>query len=356
MRRIAIFLPNWIGDVVMATPAIRAIRNHFPDARLTAVCKTYVAETVAASPWFDNVVHFDRRTGKGHGFLAVAAILRSERVDTAVLFPNSFRTALLARLGGCSTVVGFARYGRDILLSRRLYPLRDRTGRPKPAPVVDDYNRVAQLLNVPNPGHRMELFTTPDDERDADAVWDKLRLRQHREIIGFNPGGAFGAAKHWPVSHFVELAQNLVKTRDSAIVVLCGPTERDIARDIVTQANHPNVMGLSDETLSIGLTKAVVRRLNLLVTTDSGPRHFAAAFDRPVVTLYGPTHIAWTETYYEQAIHVQESVPCGPCQQRVCPLGHHRCMTELRPQRVLNAVTTLLDQTPRVSLEQRHAG
>jgi heptosyltransferase-2 len=89
------------------------------------------------------------------------------------------------------------------------------------------------------------------------------------------------------------------------------------------------------------LTKACVRRCHLLITTDSGPRHFAAAFNRPVVTLFGPTHIAWTETYQPSAIHLQRSVPCGPCQRRVCPLDH-RCMTELRPEFVLAAATRLL--------------
>jgi len=96
--------------------------------------------------------------------------------------------------------------------------------------------------------------------------------------------------------------------------------------------------------LSIGLTKACVRRADLLVTTDSGPRHFAAAFGRPVVTLFGPTHIAWTETYQPAALHLQKTVPCGPCQQRVCPEGHHRCMRELLPAEAFAAARRLLGE------------
>ena len=110
--------------------------------------------------------------------------------------------------------------------------------------------------------------------------------------------------------------------------MLCGPAERDMARRIADRrAAARTSFSLSDTTLSLGLTKAFVRRADLLVTTDSGPRHFAAAFDRPVVTLFGPTHIAWTETYFAKAIHLQKQVPCGPCQQRVCPLDH-RCMRD----------------------------
>src|SRR5262249_50905752 len=92
--------------------------------------------------------------------------------------------------------------------------------------------------------------------------------------------------------------------------------------------------------LSLGLTKACCRRSDLLITTDSGPRHFAAAFDKPVVTLFGPTHIAWTETYHPRAIHLQKKVECGPCQLRVCPLDH-RCINELTTGEVLIAATKL---------------
>jgi heptosyltransferase-2 len=101
------------------------------------------------------------------------------------------------------------------------------------------------------------------------------------------------------------------------------------------------VYTLADQPLSLGLAKACVRRANLLVTTDSGPRHFAAAFDRPVVTLFGPTHIAWTETYHPRAVHLQKPVDCGPCQRRVCPLDH-RCMKLLTPAEVFAAACGLL--------------
>lgn len=357
MQTIALFLPNWIGDVVMATPAVRAVREHFPNARLLAVCKPYVADTLAGSPWFDDTILFDRNGPRCRRFLAVARRLQAERTDTAVLFPNSFRAALLARFGGCRQVVGFARYFRDALLSRRLYPVRNTDGRPKPIPAIDDYNRIVQLLGVPQPGHRMELFTTQADEHAADAAWSQLGLRRYGTVIGLNPGGAFGAAKHWPTTHFASLARTLAGRGGCGVLVLCGPTERETAKTIAAQGDHPAVVTLADTPLSLGLTKAAVRRLGLLVTTDSGPRHFAAAFGVPVVTLFGPTHIGWTETYFPKAIHLQKSMPCGPCQQRTCPLGHHRCMVDLMPTEVLAATDRLLRQfTDEPHRERRHAG
>lgn len=349
---IALFLPNWIGDVIMATPAVRALWQHFAQARLLAVCRPYVAEVVEGSPWIDDIVTLDR-VGPWRGrWPNVAWQLRRANIDLAVLFPNSFRSAWVAWLAACGRRIGFDRYCRGLFLTDRLEAQRDTHGRYKPSPIIDDYNRLARATGCPEPGHRMELFTTEANERAADDVWHKFDLGQARELVCLNPGAAFGAAKHWAVDNFARLAQDLHENRGSHVVVLCGPSERDMARRIVQLAARPCVHSIADESLSIGLSKALVRRCNLLVTTDSGPRHFAAAFDRPVVTLFGPTHIAWTESYYAKAVHLQKQVPCGPCQQRVCPLDH-RCMTELSPKEVFAAVNELMARQARLGTERK---
>jgi heptosyltransferase-2 len=121
--------------------------------------------------------------------------------------------------------------------------------------------------------------------------------------------------------------------------VLCGPAERKRAEGIVLLANHPRVFSLARQDLSIGLTKACLRRSRLLVSTDSGPRHFAAAFGVPVVSLFGPTHIAWSDTHYQNETYLQIPVDCGPCQKPVCPLRHHKCMKELSVDMVFDAVS-----------------
>jgi heptosyltransferase-2 len=342
---LAVFLPNWIGDAVMATPALRALRQHFAGARLVGVLKPYVAGVLEGAPWLDEWLSLDARGPWSHRWPAAARALRRHDIDLAVLFPNSFRSALVARLGGCRQRLGYVRYGRGPLLTYRLAPVRDAHGRLTPSPVIDAYNRLAQAAGCPRPSYRLELFTTPRDEAAADAVWRQARLGQHAEVVCLNPGAAFGAAKHWPAAHFARLARDLAERRGSGVLVLCGPAEADTAREIVRLAAHPAVCSLSDHPLSIGLSKACVRRCDLLVTTDSGPRHFGIAFDRPVLTLFGPTHIAWTETYHARSVHLQKAVPCGPCQRRVCPLDH-RCMKELAPDEVFAAATELLRRYP----------
>jgi heptosyltransferase-2 len=342
--KIAMFWPNWIGDAVMATPAVRALREHFHDAHLIGILKPYVAGVLEGSPWLNKLVFLDTKGPWSQRWPSVAMRLRHEGVDLAVLFPNTFRSALVAWLGGCRRRVGYGRYGRSALLSDCLEPVRDPRGRLQPSPILDAYNRLVEWVGCPRPSPRMELFTTPRDEAAAEAVWRQAGFANRAEVICLNPGAAFGAAKHWPAASFATLAQEFADQRGSGVLVLCGPGERELARNIVTLAARPGVHTLADHPLSLGLTKACVRRADLLVTTDSGPRHFAAAFDRPVITLFGPTHIAWTETYFPKAIHLQKKVDCGPCQRRTCPLDH-RCMKLLTPAEVFAAASELLTRS-----------
>jgi heptosyltransferase II len=339
--KLAVFLPNWVGDVVMATPALRALREHFTEARIVGVLKPYVAGVLEGSPWLDDHLFLDSRGPWSQCILAVALRLRRERIDGAVLFPNSFHSALTAWLAGCRERIGYERYGRGPLLTKCLSPVRDAKGRLAPSPILDAYNRLAETAGCPPPSSRMELFTTPADETAADAVWQAADFAACPHVVCLNPGAAFGSAKYWPEEHFALLARELVDRRGTGVLVLCGPGERDLARRIVHCSGRPQVYSLADQPLSLGLTKACIRRGDLLVTTDSGPRHFAAAFGRPVVTLFGPTHIAWTETYYPRAVHLQKQVDCGPCQQRICPLDH-RCMTGLTPAEVFATSAELL--------------
>jgi heptosyltransferase-2 len=334
--RVAVFVPNWIGDAVMATPAIAALRDRFPEARLVGVAKPYVAGLFDGAPWFDECIPFDRSMVD---LLRVSRRLRSARVDLAVLFPNTIRSALAASLGRCRRRIGYDRRGRGWMLTDRLSAATDDRGGLKPSPVLDAYNALVRVVGA-EPDRRLQLFTTPADEFAADAVWRSTGLSRCRRVVCLNPGAAFGSSKYWSVESFASLAWRL-SARGYGVLVLCGPGEREMARQIAAQAGCERVHSLADASLSLGLTKACIRRCNLLVTTDSGPRHFAAAFDRPVVTLFGPTHIAWTETNHAKATHLQKAVPCGPCQQRTCHLDH-RCMTMLTPDEVFAAGESLL--------------
>ena len=333
VRTLAAFLPNWVGDAVMATPALRSLRTRFADARVVAVCRPPVGDVLAGTGLADAVIPLPKGAG---GVWGAVRALRSERADLAVLFPNSLRAALVARAGGVRRRLGFARDGRRWLLTDPVEP----GDRSVPSPTLLSYNRLALAAGCGDPGTNTELAVLPSDAAAFAAV-----LAAHPVLAGgfvaLNPGGAFGAAKHWPTGHFAALARRIAAT-GRAVLVLCGPSERATAAEIAAAAADPRVVSLADRPLSLGLTKAAVRAAELLVTTDSGPRHFAGPLGTPAVTLFGPTHIAWSETFHPAATHLQLAVDCGPCQRRACPLGHHRCMTDLTPGRVFEAVTATL--------------
>lgn len=362
-KKLAIFLPNWIGDVVMATPALRAVRNQYPNAEIVGIMRPYVADVLAGSGFVDRTLFYNPRgkvrSQRGLTFLAN---LRRERFDTVLLLPNSLRSGVLAWLSGAERRIGFGRDFRNWLLTDRLEPKSKST----PHPVMDEYRRLAEHLGCTNVDRRMKLATLPDDELRLCNFWkDVLRhqattvdarlFRQPPPYVCLNTGGAFGVAKNWPRESFVELARRIVLELGRSVLVVCGPSERNDARWIADNAALPSVYSLADASPSIGLTKAAIRSSELLVTTDSGPRHFAAAFGVPVVTLFGPTHIEWSETYYEHGEHLQLKLDCGPCQQRECPLKHHRCMRDLSVESVFAAAKRQLDRRASKFVESKVA-
>lgn len=335
---LGLFLPNWIGDVVMATPALRALRSRFPTARFVGVMRPYVAEVLAGTPWLDEQI-FYKPGAKDSDQRAWSLVrkLRARQLDAVVLFPNSLSTGLLAWSSGARERIGYVRYGRGPLLTTKLY--HPRKGRQwLPTPGIDAYLQLAYAMGCEWESPRMEVGTTEQDETAADAVWRKLHLPPGDQVVVLNSGGAFGAAKLWPTEYFAELAQKLAKERGLAVLVNCGPSEKAIAAEIARRAGHPRVVSLAEEDVPIGLTKACIRRSRLLVTTDSGPRFFGVAFGVPTVSLFGPTHITWSRTHAEHEICLAKEVPCGPCMKRVCPLGHHRCLRDLTVDTVLAAV------------------
>jgi heptosyltransferase II len=353
LGRIVVFCPNLIGDTVMATPALRALRERFSTAWIAGVVKPQVSPVLDGAPWLDECISYDPRSkNPRHRTWSVLRRLRAGRFELAVLLPNSHRSALLAWLAGVSRRIGYERAGRTLLLTERLSDPKDGRGNRIPFPAVESYLKLVRRLGCPVGSIRTELFTTDADERAADRAWERLGLPAGGPVVCLNNGGAFGPAKSWPAEHFAALARRLAEEGGVAVLMVCGPSEQAAALEVVVRAGHPRVVSLANEPMSIGLTKACVRRSALLITTDSGPRHFAGPFNIPVITLFGPTHVAWTRTYHPLAIHMLRPVPCGPCQRPSCPLGHQRCMRELDPDHVFAAALRMLQRHPGAKLDQ----
>jgi heptosyltransferase-2 len=327
---IAVALPNWVGDAVMATPTLRALRLGFPGDRLVAVVRPYVRPVLDPNPWTDAFIEAGKSVAD---MIRAARALRREAPGAGVLLPNSLRSAVTLRLGGVTRRVGYARGGRRWLLTDALEAPRDGR-RFRPTPQITYYLALAGALGAPIDDRRMELATTGADEATAEAVYAAAGLDPARTLL-VCPGYAFGPAKAWPVGHWAALVNGARERFGLDSAVLCGPGESRVAEAIVRASGCAT---LHDKGVTLASARAVVRRARAMVAVDSGLRHYAAAFGRPVVALFGPTHAAWTETWHPAEVRLQVDVPCGPCQQPVCPAGTDECMERILPAAVLDAL------------------
>jgi heptosyltransferase-2 len=351
--RLGIFLPNWIGDVAMATPAIRALRKHVGAGELIAIMRPYVAEALGGNPWFDAEILYDKKSSADADLQwpAVQQKLRGANFDAVVLLTNSLRTGWMAYRSGARQRIGTVGNLRSPLLTTRVYPAKQGR-RPLTLPPVSGYLQVAYAAGAQPESTTLELFTTPADEQAADAVWRRLNLPAGDRVIVLNTGGAFGAAKDWPTANFTQLALRLAREQNFHVLLNCGPAERQAVRNIVAEARDERITSLADEeSLPLGLTKAVIRRSRLLVTTDSGPRFFGVAFGVPTISLFGPTSVEATGTGATQDVGITLGLACQPCMARTCPLSHHRCMRDLSVDRVWSAVAAAL-AAPSLTLRQ----
>lgn len=360
---IVVILPRWVGDLVMSTPMLRAVRDHFgPAARITGVMKPMFAGLLEGTHWLDSMVFYDRHSrDRTRGFFAVARQLRSDPADIALIVPNSLSSAALAFAGGAQRRVGFARHGRRWLLTDPLFPVRGSSKgglasrfRVEPASPAGHAMDLAAHIGVPRQPLELTLATTPVDESYADQVLTRLFPQSSSEATGangplivFNDNGAFGPSKSWGADKFAALAHFMIQLHPAArVLVHCGPGDRDEARAITRLAAHPAVQSLADESqLPFGLSKALLKRADVLVTSDSGPRHIAAAFGTPTVVLHGPMDPRLSRSDQRHLVEMRIDLPCSPCGRRTCPLKHHDCMRLLTVEDVRDATLTLLGNT-----------
>lgn len=340
-RRILVVVPNWVGDVVLATPVLAALREHFREARITYLLRAYVGEIVAGGGWHDGVVHWPEGGGLTREIrnLRLARRLRAERFDAALLLTNSFRSALVARRARIPRRVGYAREGRGWLLTDRLRPLKQR-GEFVPTPVLPYYIAIAERVGCPVNDRRLRLGLTPQQERAGRDLLGHYRLDDGQPYALINPGAAFGAAKCWPTERFAEVCDRLRADLGYRAVLVGAPREVPLMREIAGQA-QTDAICCDQPGTTLGSLKVLARQAALLVCNDTGPRHYGNAFNIPTVTIFGPTHQAWTDTGYDGEVKLQVPVECGPCQLPDCPIDL-RCMTGLTTDMVMQAVAEVL--------------
>ncbi len=344
--RIGVILPNWVGDLVMATPMLRALRQKHPAAEIVGVCRKFLTPLLAGTSFIDRYHPWEHN---GRGWFGrttqLVRTLRSEQLDVMFVLRNSPYATGVAYFSGAKERIGYARRGAGLFLTKALQPARA-NGKLVPISGVDAYLQLADAWACDIENKHLELATLPADEQAADEQWERLGLPNGRNVVLLNTGGAFGSTKHWPQEQSVELSRRIAAELGQTVVVLCGPNERKEAAAIAAQAAHPLVKSVAAEDVSFGVTKALMRRARMLVTTDSGPRHIAAGMGTPTITLFGPIDPRWSRNVQPDSLELQLALDCAPCSKKVCPLVHHRCMKDLSAGMVLGAVKQLLATSP----------
>ena len=337
-RNILIRAPNWIGDAVMSEPALGGLRSLFPQAELTLLAKSSVAELFANDPKITRrLVYDDKGAHAGlTGKWSLAATLRRHQFEMAVLFQNAFEAAFIAWLAGIPRRYGYVTDGRAVLLTDSV-AVPDQHS---PIHQVEYYWNVLKPLGLGGQPSRPMLVVSPEEDRAVSARLSAAGITPTDLIIGVNPGSTYGGAKRWLPERFAEVVRRLARQlqrdtgRHVAVVILGAKGEESLGGSIAALVDTRSAV-LSGAT-TIRELMAVVKQCRVLLTNDTGPMHIAAACGVPVVAVFGPTDWRTTAPYGQERSIVRTPVDCAPCLLRECPIDH-RCMTQVSIEQVYDA-------------------
>ena len=289
IRKILVRVNNWIGDVVMISPAMRALRGRFPDAEITLLAKTWVLDALRGSPYYDRLLEYDRAGAHAglSGRLRLIRFLRRERFDLAVLFQKAFEAAFLARAAGIPFRIGFRTDSRGWLLT---HPLQE----PEEAHHVEHFLRIAEALGCRISDRRLSFHLDQRSRdraalflRDTGALSNGLRVAVHP--------GASKPPRGWHTERFAEVASLLVREHGARPLLLGSQADRPALERMAARIGPAAILPPADQSLRA--MAALLERCHLMLCNDSGPMHVAAALRIPVVAIFGPGHPARTAPY-----------------------------------------------------------
>ena len=337
--RILVICPNWIGDAVMSTPALQAVREGFPNAHIALLSKPRISELLDGLPFFDEVIEM-RGEKSLRGLVRLARSLRGTESDLGLILTHSFRSALLARLAGIKRRVGYRGQCRALLLTDGLqFPREGRRKRPRH--MVEEYLDIAGQLGCKVNDRSVKLAVDPEAAASAKELLAPPAEEGNRPFVAIAPGASFGPSKLWYPDRWAAVADAIADRFGASIAILTAPSEHELHEQIVSSMSARPVP-LSDIPLPLALLKGVVSQLDLLLCTDSGARHVAVALGVPTVVVMGPTDPRYSAGRTETGVVMREDVDCSPCHEKVCPTDH-RCMKLVTPEKVLEAASRLLE-------------
>jgi heptosyltransferase-2 len=340
---VLVFAPNWLGDAVMALPAVADLRRYAADGRLVVAARPSVAGLWRMVPGINDVVTIAGARGRARWGALGANVRTVEQVhaDVAVLLPNSFHTALVARRAGIPERWGYRRGLRGWLLSRAV-------ARPS-ATVhqVDSYRHLVAASGIDNGPRTPRLEASPDAVDSARALLIDRGWTPGSRLLGLAPGAAYGGAKRWPPDRFASVASSLGRSHGAVSVLVGSDADSRAAWAIEAELDkigrtegRPAAINLVGRT-DLRQLAGVLALCAAFVSNDSGAMHLASALGVPVVALFGPTDDRVTAPIADRARVLTSAAWCRPCLLRECPLDH-RCMTGIGADAVVRAAGEML--------------
>ncbi|MEO0480181.1 MAG: lipopolysaccharide heptosyltransferase II [Planctomycetota bacterium] len=346
--KVFIRIPNWVGDVVMATGVLHEVRRQLPDAHLVVGAREHLFPLVESEPFFDELMATPKAGGI-RGLFREADRLKEHAFDLALILPNSLETGIVPWLAGIPKRIGY-RQGRSMFMTAGPRAKKGRSWwsrrgpRRVPVPMPRYYGELLPYLGF-DPVEPMPKLSVIDQDRDWISVWLEDRKIHDRPLVLFTCGAAYGASKLWPAEKFAEMCGR-VTARGEGAILLAGPAEVERARGIAEMS--PGAVPAIEPTLTFGQLKALIERASAMVTTDTGPRHLGVASGLPIVCVMGPTDPRYTDYGLDQQIILRRTeLECMPCQRKVCPLGHHDCMQRIEVDHVDEALTEIRQKVGR---------
>jgi len=329
---------NWLGDIVISLPALKAIRRALPDAHLSVLVKEEFASFFDGSGWVDEVIGY--RVSRGaRGLVDRCSIIdgiRHRKHDLAVLFPNSFESALWAALGGVTYRAGFARDGRSLLLTHRSTPSAEVLGTHQ----VHYYlEMLRETLGIEGDADDYALDVHEPYRLDVRQWLAERRRRPQGRLFVLAPAAAYGPAKEWPMDRYAALI-DLLDIHEGAECVLIGaPAERARCEQIAAASKSGAIVGAGEA--NIGEVIALLSIADGFAGNDSGCMHLAGALGIPTVAIFGSTNPNRTGPMGPKTRVIYRKLECSPCLARTCRFGHYNCLTQIEPAELIDAMTAM---------------
>lgn len=335
-RRILIRMPNWLGDLVMATPIITDLRHHWPEAKISILCQGTLSTVIQSDPNIDTLINFQRPKGIFHqqANKEIVEPLKKGDFDLGILTTNSFSSAYWFWRGNVRNRLGYATHSRSLFLN---HPIPFPPQRKKQHLVIT-YKMLLEPLGIPISETSPRLFLTDEERATAQHTLQELGISPSERLIGINPGAAYGSAKCWLPDRFKQLTHQLLDHPNLKVAYFGDRAGASVVNKICQGLPSNRVINLAGKT-NLRELMAYIHACNLFLTNDSGPMHVASALGVPLVALFGSTSDTATGPYQGGKI-IHKRLPCSPCYRRECPIDF-RCMTRIEVEEVYKTIQSI---------------